>query len=71
MRINEIISKIDPEEDYQIKQIKELFGVSNTAVLGAVRRGRLDARKLFNKYYITGRSLRDFLLGEKKFYNKP
>jgi len=68
MNIKETIGKIDPENDYSVAELKALFGVSNTAIFGAVRRGKLEAKKVFNRYYITGRSVRDYLLGEKKTY---
>jgi len=69
MNIQEVIGKINPDNDYSVGELKALFGVSNTAILSAVRRGKLDAKKIFNRYYITGRSVRDYLMGEKKEYN--
>jgi len=63
--ISELITKIDPDKDYTIKEVKELFGVSATAISSAIGRGKMKATKLFSKYYINGRTIRDYILDDK------
>jgi nucleoid DNA-binding protein len=65
MNIDEIVQKINPEEDYKIKDITDMLSVSPTAIQSAINRGKLPARRLFGKFYIKGRVLRSFMLGEK------
>jgi predicted DNA-binding protein YlxM (UPF0122 family) len=65
MNIDEVIQKISPEEDYKLKEIAEMFSVTNSALLGAVARGKLKARKVFGKWYLKGKDIRNYLLDEK------
>jgi len=65
MNIDAIVNKFDPENDYTAKEIAQIIGFSSVAVLTAVRRGKLKARKVFNRLYIKGKDIRNYLIGDK------
>jgi len=56
----EIIRGIDPNTEYEVKEIAELVGVSKTAILQHIRRETFKGRKIFGKWYIKGKEVRDY-----------
>jgi predicted DNA-binding protein YlxM (UPF0122 family) len=65
MNIDEVVGKIEPDKDYKLKEIAGMFDITNSALMGAVARGKLKGRKIFSKWYIKGRDIRAYLLDEK------
>lgn len=65
MNIDEVIKKFEPENDYTAKEIQAIIGFNSVSVLTAVRRGKLKARKVFNKIFIKGKDIRDYIIGKK------
>ncbi len=56
----EIIRAINPENEYTVKEIAELIGVSKAAIIQHIRRETFKGRKIFGKYYVNGREVRDY-----------
>ena len=54
MNIDKLIEQIDPQKDYRLKEISEIFEVSYTAILNSVKRGNFPSRKVFNRIYVKG-----------------
>lgn len=65
MNFEAIVKEINPEEDYTVTEISRLTGLSYSCILAHVRRENLKSRKIFNKYYIKGRDIRNYLTGVK------
>jgi hypothetical protein len=65
MNIDKIIVGIDPDNDYTIAEIKGILPISGASINNAIIRGKLKGRKIFNKYYVKGTDLQDFLLGNR------
>ncbi len=65
MNIDEVVHKLEPDQDYKLKEIAEMIGVTTSALMGAVARKKLKARKIFSKWYIKGRDIRNYLIDEK------
>jgi len=56
----EIIRGIDADMEYTVKEIAELVGVSKAAIIQHIRRETFKGRKIFGKYYVNGREVRDY-----------
>lgn len=56
----EIIRGIDADMEYTVKEIAELVGVSKAAIIQHIRRETFKGRKIFGKYYVKGREVRDY-----------
>lgn len=59
----EIILSIDPEMEYTVKEIADIVGVSNAAIIQHIRRETFKGKKIFGKYYVKGREVRDYFAG--------
>jgi len=66
LNFEEIIVKIDPDKSYTIPKVVEMVGVSYTAILNAVKRGDIEAKKIFGRHWVEGRSIRNYLTINKK-----
>ena len=56
----EIVRGIDADMEYTVKEIAELVGVSKAAIIQHIRRETFKGRKIFGKYYVNGREVRDY-----------
>ena len=56
----EIIVAIDPEMEYTVKEIADIVGVSKAAIIQHIRRETFKGKKIFGKYYVKGREVRDY-----------
>lgn len=56
----EIILSIDPELEYTVKEIADIVGVSKAAIIQHIRRETFKGKKIFGKYYVKGREVRDY-----------
>lgn len=56
----EIIRGIDADMEYTVAEIAELVGVSKAAIIQHIRRETFKGRKIFGKYYVNGREVRDY-----------
>lgn len=56
----EIIRGIDADMEYTVAEIAELVGVSKAAIIQHIRRETFKGRKIFGKYYVKGREVRDY-----------
>lgn len=56
----EIILSIDPEMEYTVKEIADIVGVSKAAIIQHIRRETFKGKKIFGKYYVKGREVRDY-----------
>ena len=68
LKFDEIITNIDPEMDYKLSEMAKILGVSYSSLLAHVYRKSFPARKIFGKYYVNGRDVRDYLIGDKPAY---
>lgn len=64
MKFDELILAIDVKEHYKVAELMEILGVSQSAVISHIRRGTFKARKYMNKYYVEGKSVRDYIEGK-------
>jgi len=66
MDFDKIIQEVDSNRDYTIREVSEkLPEVSYSSILSNIARGHLPAKKLFGRYYVKGKFLRQFLAGEE------
>jgi hypothetical protein len=56
-----IVLTFDPAKDYTLQEIVEIVGISYSGVLGALKRGCFPSRKLFSRYYVNGKDIRNYL----------
>ena len=50
---------------YTVPEVAETLGVAPATVYKYIKRGELKAQKLGNKYYITDRTLEEYVVGGK------
>lgn len=62
----QIIKNLDPEADYTLSEAAEKIGVSYSCILAHISKGNLNARKVFNRWYVNGKELRNYLTEPKK-----
>lgn len=56
----EIIRGIDADMEYTVAEIADIVGVSKAAIIQHIRRETFKGRKIFGKYYVKGREVRDY-----------
>lgn len=56
----EIIRAINPENEYTVKEMADIIGVSKAAIIQHIRRETFKGKKIFGKYYVKGREVRDY-----------
>ena len=57
----EIIRGVDPEKNYAVPEISEICGVSKACILMHIKRGTFTGRKVFGKWQVKGREVRNYL----------
>lgn len=62
MNIDEIVMAIDPERDYMLAEIAEMFPVSTTTLANYMRKGEIPGRQLFKRWYVKGKDIRAYLM---------
>lgn len=62
MNIDEVVGKIDPERDYLLCEIAEMFPVSTTTLANYLRKGTIQGKQLFKKWYVKGKDIRAYLI---------
>lgn len=65
MNFEEIILKIDPKKDYKVVDVAKMTGLSYSCILQHVKRETFPSRRVFNRIYVKGIDLRNYLTGEK------
>ena len=56
----EIVRGIDADMEYTVAEIADIVGVSKAAIIQHIRRETFKGKKIFGKYYINGREVRDY-----------
>ena len=64
INFEEVIKNIDPDMDYKLSEAAKIVGISYTAMLAHSRRGHFPVRKVFSRWYVHGRDLRNYLTGK-------
>lgn len=66
MNFEEIVLKIDPKKDYKVVDISKITGMSYSCILQHCKRGTFPSRRVWNRIYVKGIDLRNYLTGENK-----
>ena len=62
MNIEEVVFKIDPERDYVLSEVADMFPVSKTTMANYIKRGIITGRLIFGKWYVKGKDVRAYLI---------
>lgn len=57
------LEKIKPEENYTIREVSEICGVSRSTIMAHIKREHIQSRVIFGKLHISGKNLLDYLNG--------
>ena len=61
LNFDQIITTIDPERDYTVKEVAGFLERSESAVRAHVMRKTFPAKKIFSTFYIKGIDIRNYL----------